>query len=171
MISDSVELWDTDVCFLHMHNWSGLMFDFQKRTNLRLMLILSLQDLLQNLNLEITACPHDNIGGNHSRNECMKLIVPIVCHMLESILWQIVPVCWLSTDCPDCQVDQFVPRTSIFNTIWEQTSGNSPLFYNSSFYFWWSSKQGLETLKSCSAFLFANPQHRSTHFRACPSTS
>ena len=48
------------------------MFDFQKSTKLRLMLILSLQDPLQNLNLEIAPidnvephCPHDNIGGNH----------------------------------------------------------------------------------------------------------
>ena len=58
-----------------------------------------------------------------------------------------------------------------FKTIWEQTSDNSPLFSNSSFLIWWSSKQGWETLYGCSVFLFANSQHRSTHFRACPSTS
>ena len=63
-------------------SWSVQMFDFQKCTKLRLMWILRLQDLLQNLNLEITPidnvdqhCPHDNIGGNHSWNECKKLIV------------------------------------------------------------------------------------------------
>ena len=68
------------------------MFDLQKCTKLRLMLIFSLQDPLQNLNLEITPidnvepqCPHDNTGGNHLCNECGKLIVPIVCHKLVSI--------------------------------------------------------------------------------------
>ena len=62
------------------------------------MLILGLQDLLQSLNLGITPidnvephCPHDNIGGDHSWNEY-------------------VPVCWMTTQ---CQVDQFVPSTSI----------------------------------------------------------
>ena len=92
-------------------NWSVQMFDFPKWC------VLSLQDILQSLNLEIAPtdnvephCPHDNIGGNHSWNECRQLIVPVVCHMLESILWQIVPVCWLTTE---CQVDQFVPGTSI----------------------------------------------------------
>ena len=120
-------------------NWSVQMFDVQKCTKLRLMLILSLQDLLQNLNLKIT--PIDNVmlsriahmtivDGNHLCNECRKLIVPIVCHMLESILWQIVPVCWLTTE---CRVDQFVPGTNMFIHIWEQTYDNSHLFSNSSF--------------------------------------
>ena len=96
-------------------NLSAQMFDFQKCTKLRLMLILSLQDSLQSLNLEITPidnvephCPHDNVGGNHSWNEGRKLIMPVVCRMLESILWQIVPVCWLTTE---CQVDHFVHGT------------------------------------------------------------
>ena len=57
------------------------------------MLILSLQDLLQNLSLEITLIDnvapcysHDNIGGNHLYDECRILFVPIVCHKLGSIL-------------------------------------------------------------------------------------
>ena len=77
---------------------------------------LSLQDLLQNLNLEITPIdnvephfPHDNIGGNHLWNECRKIIVSIVCHMLETISWEIAQIWWPTTE---CQVDQFVPGTS-----------------------------------------------------------
>ena len=98
-------------------NWLEQMFDFQQCTTLRLMLILSPQDLLQCLNLEIILIDkvephfsHDNIGGNHLCHECKRLIVPIVCHMLESIMWQIVRFYWLTTE---CQVDQFVPKMSI----------------------------------------------------------
>ena len=54
--------------------------------------------------------------------------------------------------------------------MWEQTSDKSPLFPKSKKN-WWSSKQRLETLKSCSVFLFAHSRYRSTHFRACPSMS
>ena len=45
------------------------------------MLILSLQDILQNLSLEMTLIdnvvpcyPHDNIGGDHLRGECEEII-------------------------------------------------------------------------------------------------
>ena len=112
MISDSVELCDTDVSFLHIQ----LIGTSVRCTELRLVLTWNLQDLLQNLHLETTPidnvaphCLHDDTGGNHFCNECRKLIVPIVCHMLESILWQIVQDCSLTTE---CQVDQFVPGTS-----------------------------------------------------------
>ena len=74
--------------------------------------------------------PHDNIGGNHLWNECWKLIVPIVCHMLEFMFWKFVPTCWLTTE---CQVDHFVPSRSTLIQIWEQTSDNSPLFSYCSF--------------------------------------
>ena len=126
------------------------MFDFQKCTKLRLMLMLSLQDLLQSLNLEKDPidnvephCPHDNIGGDHLWNECRKLIVPIVCHMLESILWQIVPVCWLTTE---CQVDQFVPGTSTLKEYGCKLLTIHIYFPCLLFLIWWSSKHGWETL-------------------------
>ena len=174
MISDSVELWDTDVCFLRVQ-LIGSMFDFQKCTKLRLMWILSLQDLLQSLNLEIilictvVLCfPPNNTGGNHLCNECGKFIVPIVCHMLESILWQIVPILLADHRMSGRPIPAKCKHS---HTIWKQTSDNSPLFSNSSFFFGWSSKQGWETLYSCSVSLFANSQYRSTHFRACPSMS
>ena len=56
-------------------------------------------------------------------------------------------------------------------TICERTSGNSPTDSVSSCLDWCSSRQGLETLYSCSTFLFVNSQYLSTHFRACPSMS
>ena len=74
-------------------------------------------DLLQNLNLEIALIdnaephyPHDNFGGNHLCDGCRKLIVPNVCHRLVSILWQIMPIYLMTTE---CQVGKFVPSTSI----------------------------------------------------------
>ena len=65
-------------------NWSVQMFDFQKRTKLRLMLILSLQDLLQSLNHEITPTNRQ--------------------------YWAALTVCSLTTE---WQVDAFVSSTSI----------------------------------------------------------
>ena len=57
------------------------MFDFRACTELHLMLILSLQDILQNLSLEMTLIdnvvpcyPHDNIGGDHLCGECKEII-------------------------------------------------------------------------------------------------
>ena len=123
-------------------NWLVQMFDFRKCTKLRLILILSLQDLLHNLNLVTTLidnvephCPHHNIGGNHLCDECRKLIVPIVCRRLVSMLWQMVPV--FLTD-HRTSGRRIRARYKHFNTIWEQI--NSPLFSNSSFLKnWWSS--------------------------------
>ena len=113
------------------------MFDFPKCTKLRLMLILSLQDLLQNLNLEVNPidnvephCPHDNIGGNHWCNECR--IVPIVCHMLDSIF--VTDRASLLTD--HRSTNSYQVQFFIKKTIWEQTSGNSPMFSNSSSFIW-----------------------------------
>ena len=55
-------------------------------------------------------------------------------------------------------------QVSAFQTICEHTFDNSPTDSSSSFLKWWSSKQGLETLRNCSVFLFANSQYLSTHF-------
>ena len=78
MISDSVELWDTHVCFLHIQ---------LIRTNVRLpkihkilpKLILTPQGRQQNLSLGINPIdnagpcyPHDSIVGGHLCDECMK---------------------------------------------------------------------------------------------------
>ena len=56
-------------------NWSVQMFDFQKCTKLRQMLNLSLQDPLHETTQIDNVEPHyhhDNIGGNHSCNECRR---------------------------------------------------------------------------------------------------
>ena len=57
------------------------------------MSIFSLQELLQNQNLEtvpvciVVLCfPHNNIAGSHLYDECMRSNAPNVCHGLLSIL-------------------------------------------------------------------------------------
>ena len=76
--------------------------------------------------------PLDNIGDNHLCDDCRKLTVPIVGHKIVFILWQILPVFWLTTECP---VDKFLPNSSIFKTRCEQTCANSPVFFNYAFCF------------------------------------
>ena len=93
------------------------MFCLQKYTRHLLRLTLSPQDLQQSLSLEtnpvcnaVPCFPHDNIDDGHLSDECMKSTLRVVYHMLESILWLILPICSRTTR---CQVVQFVPNTSI----------------------------------------------------------
>ena len=92
MISDSVELCETEVCFLHIQLIEQ-MYDFQKRTMFLQKWILNLQDLPQNQSLEtVPVCivcsvtPHNNIVCIDMYDECKKSIDSGVCHMLWSIL-------------------------------------------------------------------------------------
>ena len=78
MISDSVELWDTDVCFLHFQLMG---------TNVRLP---KMHKTPPEVDFDpqglVPRYPHDNIVGIHLCDECLKSTLPIVCHMPESIL-------------------------------------------------------------------------------------
>ena len=92
MISDSVELSETAVCFLHIQ-LTGTNVLLPKYTRHLPMLISSPQSRQQSLSLETNpvnnavACfPHDNIVGNRLCDEYKKSALPIVCHMPESIL-------------------------------------------------------------------------------------
>ena len=90
MISHSVELWDTDVCFLHIQLMDKGSAS-KGYVRLHPKLILNPQGRQQRLSLGINpvnnaepCCPHDNIAGDHLRDECMKSILPNVCHKLLS---------------------------------------------------------------------------------------
>ena len=86
MISDSVELWDTDVGFLHIQlmvtdTLPEFFFFFS-----------TLQGCQQSLSLGINpienaqlCCPHDNIIRIHFCDESVQSILPIVCRLRESI--------------------------------------------------------------------------------------
>ena len=97
--------------------------------------------------------PHDNIVGIHLCCECTKPILPIVCHMPESILWLLLHICWQTTRMSGLPIRA---RYKHFKTICEHACDSSPTDSSSSCLNWWSSKQRLETLKNCSTFLFAN---------------
>ena len=154
-------------------NYTGIcrQFDFQKCTKLCLMLILSLQDLLQSLNLEIAQ------STMLSRISHMTFLAVITCEMIVGN-----KACHLSVTClSPFRANLFTDhrmsgrpiraRYKHFKAMWEQTSDNSLYFPIPLFLIWWSSKQGPETLFCCSVFLFAISHSRSTHFRACPRTT
>ena len=93
IISESVELWDTHVCFLHIQ-LIGKTCDFRIRTMFHLEPISNLRDLLQCQNLETVTIwivglyfPHDNVIHIHIYDEYKRSNVLDVWHMLWPILW------------------------------------------------------------------------------------
>ena len=100
MISDSVELCETEVCFLHIQ----LIV-----TNVRLPKIHKIHPEVdfessrspaktESWNNPIDNAqpcyPHDNTAGSHLCDECMKSILPNVCRKPESILSPLLQVYW-----------------------------------------------------------------------------
>ena len=159
-------------CLLLAHHWWGQMFGF--RIFIRLSQT-SPQGRQQSLSLEmnpvdnaVQCYPHDNIVGIRLCDECVKSILPNVCHMPESILWLLLQVCWPTTE---CLVFRFVPSTSMSIQFVSKLFVSSPIDSSSSCLNWRSSKQGLDTLFHCSTFLFVSSKYRSTHFWECPSMS
>ena len=91
MISDSVELCETEVCFLHIQ-LTGIKVRHPKNTRRLLKLISNLQDLPRSQSLEtvpicnaVLCFPHDNTVENRLCDEHKKSILPVVCHMFGSI--------------------------------------------------------------------------------------
>ena len=169
VISDSVELWDTDFCFLHIQ---------QEETNVRHPNVhkippdvdfLSPQSRQQGLSLEISPIDnvvvhfqHGNIDDSLLCDECMISILPIVYHKLVSILCGMEQVCSLNMACLVCQ---FVQETKIFKKhLWSN--------------FWWFSNwfqifllelvviqaRTGQFVKLLCLFFFASSQYLSTHF-------
>ena len=116
--SDSVELWDTDVCFLHIHRtgtnvrlakmhkipsevyWTGNKCSTSKYAQnsiwgrFWIFKITSKAWVLEQSQSAVLRrkYPHGNIVCNHSCDECAISSEPSVCHRLLSILWLLVPV-------------------------------------------------------------------------------
>ena len=93
------------------------MFSFRKYTRVHLMLILSLQSLLQNQSLEtIQVCivvlcfPHNNIASIQICDECTRSNAPNVGHQLLSIS---LPHEQVSSQTIKYQVSQYEPNTDI----------------------------------------------------------
>ena len=97
VISDSVELWDTDVCFLHIE---------QKETNVRHPNMHKIppdvdffesskspaksKSWISPIDNVVLHFPHSNIDDSLLFYECMRSILPIVYHKLVSILCKFV---------------------------------------------------------------------------------
>ena len=137
MISDSAELWDTDVCFLHIQRIGAnvrlpKMHKTQPDVDFESSRSPAKSESWSNSNRQCWAgLPTWQHWRNHSWNECRKLIVPIV--------WSDARVHFL-TDRASLLTDHRMSgrpiraKYKLFNKIWEQTSDNSPLF---SFFFFW----------------------------------
>ena len=150
MISDSVELCETEVCFLHIQFIGTNVWLPKKHTMFLKKWILNPQDLPQNQSLEtILVCivlqcyPHNNIVCIHSCDENMKSIDSDVCHKLWSILRWIVQVYSLTIE---YQVFQFLPKRNISEQFESMWFDNSPTDFISSSLKWWSSMHGVNTL-------------------------
>ena len=82
--------------------------------------------------------------------------------------WQIEWVCPLTML---CRIHQFMPNTSFFKTIYEQTSAISRADSSSSFFEWWSSKIRIGNFIELLGLLFCQFTISSMHFWACRSMS
>ena len=92
VISASVELCETEVCFFAHPTYWHKRVTSKKNARPLLMFILSLQDLLQNQSLNtIQVCivvlcfSHNIIAGIHLYDECARSNAPSVCHKILSI--------------------------------------------------------------------------------------
>ena len=118
--SDSVELCEAEVCFLHIQ-LVGTNVWLPKIHRIPPEVDFETSKSQQSLSIEIIPIynavlyfPHGNAVCHHSCYECNKSSEPSVCHKLSSILWQLVPVC-LQTK--ECQVYQYVTNTSIWENF------------------------------------------------------
>ena len=117
IISDSMELWNTDVCFLHIQ-LMGTNVDLQRYIGFHQMLIFessrspATSESWNKTQPTMLSCDytHENIACSHLRYECKKSNEPSVCHKLLSMLWLLEQVCFPAKE---CQVYQFVPHTNV----------------------------------------------------------
>ena len=145
--SDSVELCETEVCFLLIQlTETPPEVDFDSSRAPENFVSLEIIQVCS----AVLYFLHDNIDDSHSCDEyMMKSALLIGCDMLESIF---------KTDLTSFFTDHQISGRPIrakykhFETMCGQTSDNSPTDSSSSCLKWLSSKQGCETLQSC--FLF-----------------
>ena len=91
MISDSVELWDTDVCFLHIqltesNVWLPKIHRISPEVDFESSRSPAKSESWYNPIANAEPCyPHDNIAGIHLYDECVISNELNVCHKLVSI--------------------------------------------------------------------------------------
>ena len=111
MISDSVELCETEVCFKHIQLIGTNVWLPQKHNVPPDVGFESSRSPAKSESaLFGSVSPHGNTVCTHMNDESKRSNEMIVCHKLWSILWSIVQVCSVTME---YQVFQYVPRKSI----------------------------------------------------------
>ena len=152
MISDSVELCETAVCFSHIHLngtnvWLPKMHNVPPDVDFESSRSPAKSESWNSPNLHCLAVfpcfPHDNTVCINMYDECKISNEIIVCHKPWSILWSIVRVCSLTIE---YQVVQYVPSISIWQQFESILLTILPRISFSSSLNWWSSRHGVDTL-------------------------
>ena len=174
MISDSVELCETAVCFLHIQLIG---------TNVWLP---KMHKVPPEVDFESSRPPAESESWNSPSLHCLA-VFPTWQHNWYSLVWWIYEINRFRR-LSQALVHFVMDRSSLFTdhrmsgrpilakykhfrTIWEHVLDNSQTDFVSSSLKWWSSMHGVDTLWSCWVVLFANSQYRSTHFFAWPAMS
>ena len=149
MISDSVELWETAVCFLHIQLMEQ-MYDFQKTHNVP-----------PEVDFKSSRCPAKSESWNSPSLHCLAVLPTWQYCLYFTCMMNI----WINrfSRLSQLLVHFVIDRASLFTdhrisgrpirakykhvrTIWEHTCDNSPTGFISSSLKWWSSMHGVDTL-------------------------
>ena len=161
MISDSVELWETAVCFLHIQ-----LCEFQKSTMFlqKWIWIFKIAKDVRVLKQSQSAL---FCSGTHISHVWWTSEINQFRRLSHALVHFVVERASLFTD-HKMSRRPILAKCKHFRTIWEHVVDNSPTDFISSSLKWWSSMHGADALWSCWVVLFANSQNRSTHFFAWP---
>ena len=151
MISDSVELRETQDCFLHIlligtNVWLQKMHNAPFNVDFWFFKIsCKIGVLKQSQSALFGSVSHMTIYivCNHMCDECKRSNEIIVWHKLWSIFWSIVQVCSLTIE---YQVVQYVPGISISEQFESILLTFYPTDFNSSSLQWLSSMHGIDSL-------------------------
>ena len=175
MISDSVELCENEVCFLHIQLIG---------TNVWLP---KMHNIPPDVDFESSRYLAKSVSWDSPNLHCFA-VFPTWQYCLYSQAWWIYEINRFRR-LSQALVHFVMDRASLFTdhgisgqpirakykhfwTIWEHIFDYSPTDLNSSsFLKWWSSRHRVDTLQSCWVVLFPNSQYRSTHFLPWPSIS
>ena len=155
MISDSVELWDTDVCFLHIQLMEANVRLPKKPKN------------HSEVDFESSRSPEKSEPWNKPNLQCWS-VLPTWQYCRNSFVGWLYKIkrgkrlshAWVhsATALASLLTDHtmlglpILAKYKHLNSICEHAFDNSPTDSSASFLNWWSSKQRLETLYNCSVF-------------------
>ena len=163
--SDSVELCDTEVCFLHIQLLGKNVW------------LPKMHNVPPEVDFESSRSPAKSESWNNTNRQMLRrithmTILKVITRVMSveiqraKRLPQLVQVC---VQTKECQAYQFGPNIGISRRFESKLLTILQAFPVLPFRTWWSSRHGIETLYKCSVFLFASSEYRSTHFFAWPS--